>query len=164
MAVIDTGIIGLDAIDNIVAHLEAGRSAFLDAAIADGVRIYDYPAYDYSKSGPAITVELGDGGFRPLEVETGDTHLFDWGVDIRMFYYTEFLDARAAHREVIKVLSLIAFYLLENPRPNEYGNLLASPGGIGPQLGLLPTKAEGRQLFGGSLVMTLVLSLQHTIS
>jgi len=164
MAVIDTGVVGLDAIDNMVAHLEAGRASFLSAAIADGVRIYDYPAYDYSKSGPAITVELGDGGFRPLEIETGAQHLFDWGVDIRMFYYTNFLDARTAHREVTGVLSLMAVYLLENPRPNEYGNLLASPGGIGPQLGLLPTKAEGRQLFGGSLVMTLTLPKLHTIS
>jgi len=164
MPVINTGVIGLDAVDNVVAHLEAGRLSYLGASVSGGVTIYDYPAYEFGKAGPAISVELGDGGFRAVEIETGGQHLFDWGIDLRIFYFTEFLDARNAHRDAISVLSLMAKYLLQNPRPNEYGNLLVAPNGIGPQLGLLPVKAEGRQLFGGSIVMTLVLPELLTLS
>lgn len=152
----DTNTIIVDAIDNMAAHLETQRVAW-------GVNaIYTYPAYRVGQRGNAIMLECD--GVTPQLVQVAAPQVqVDWKCSVRIWYFDASVEAERFFRDAYTTLSLVAFYLIENPRPNGYGELLLDDQAFGPVINGFPNEPDtGAPLIGASISAMLTVSKTHT--
>jgi len=153
----DTDVPGIDALDNMKVALDAVKTSLGVA------HVYDYPAFGEGRPGPALALEL-DGLNPETKQFSFPTIHVDWGVPVRVWFYTELLKYRQAYRDVVGALTKVMVHFVENPRPNGYGDTLIDASGFAGTVGLLPTSTEGRQLFGGNIVIIVTQTKTHTIT
>lgn len=155
MPVIDTGKILDDAVQNMVAALMANRVAW-------GLRdVLGHPATPTSTHGDTLCV-LPDG-WQPLFVQGSYASVdVDHKVPLRIWFFAQDFSAHVYFRRAYQVLSDVGVFLIENPRPNGYGNV-ALDESFGPQLGLLPLDLE-QQLYGVNLRVSLTITKLHTVT
>lgn len=154
----DTGNPAIDGVNNMVTALRTQQSTW-------GLKkVYDHPGYRYGEAGPALSVEL-DGLIPQLVQVGGTTAEVEWTIGLRIVYFTELSKIQVTYRDVLTILGLVGVYLLENPRPNGYGNLLLEASAFGPEFDVVPTKAEqDTMLFGGSILAVIKHTRAHTIN
>ena len=157
MPAIDTGSTILDALKNLQVHLQAKKSTF-------GIRqVYRYPAYSEGVSGPAICLEV-DTPTGIIMAQFGNGIEADWRITITITYYTTLTILSYCYDNVTNVMGELIEYLVENPSPNGFGNLLVDPGQEGPQIGNIQNAPAGTTLFGGTITVVLTHTRAHTVS
>lgn len=156
MPAIITGDYIDDAVQNLKAAMETQREAW------QVKEIHGYAAYEVGALGPAIAIDVQ--GWQPVLVGVSKpTVEVDHKVSLRVWYAT--IDARAdvAFRDIYRKLSRMVKYLIENPRPNGYGELLIDDQAFGPTVqAITGIETSSGPLIAGRFDLVHTFSAVHT--
>jgi len=156
MAAIITGDIISDAVANLHAALDSQKATW-------GVsQVYKYAAQEVGVRGDAIAIEVTS--WQPqLIQQASPTVDLAHKVGLRVWYITKAIRADVAFSEILSKLSRIVVYLIENPRPNGYGELLIDDQAFGPTVEPIQgIESEAGQLLAGKFSLVHTYYKAHT--
>mgnify|MGYP001453050175 CR=1 FL=1 len=156
MAAIITGDIISDAVANLHAALDSQKTTW-------GVsQVYKYAAHEVGVRGDAIAIEVTS--WTPeLVGQASPTVELAHKVGMRVWYITSAIRSDVAFEKILSKLSKIVVYLIENPRPNGYGELLIDDQAFGPTIEpITGIESEAGQLLAGKFNLVHTFYKTHT--
>jgi hypothetical protein len=156
MAAIITGDILSDAVANLQAALDSQKTTW-------GVsQVYDYAAQEVGVRGDAIAIEVTSWQPQLIQQASPSVELAH-KVGMRVWYITAAIRADVAFEKILSKLSKIVVYLIENPRPNGYGELLIDDQAFGPTIEAVQGIESGAgQLLAGKFNLVHTYYKAHT--
>jgi len=156
MAAIITGDIISDAVANLHAALDSQKTAWSVS------QVYKYAAHEVGVRGDAIAIEVTSWQPQLLQQSSPTVELAH-KVGLRVWYITKAIRPAVAFSEILSKLSKIVAYLIENPRPNGYGELLIDDQAFGPSIEPIQgIESEAGQLLAGKFNLVHTYYKAHT--
>lgn len=159
MAVI-TGNIITDAVVNMKAALDSQKTTW------GVVEVYRYQAHEIGKRGDCIAIEFVAWNQDPTGFADG-TIVVDHKVTMRIWYvHATGVRIDAAFDDIYSTLSKIVAYLIENPRPNGYGENLVVDQQFGATVEAITAvdSETGGLLAGKFTVVHTLVGKAHTLT